>query len=298
MKRDPTHPSASPEKPPAKRDAGDDQAPFAAPLNLETFKRASTAAPRRYSENAPTIVPPKTEQEMLAGGAERDPFDFELPAGEDNGRATITNEVELEAARIQSVVMRSSPPPRPPSSGEEDGNLLSMANAQAPTVPPPRDYDSATMIAAPASTAQPQFNVMSLEAPLEAEILETKPIEPIAEMRDRFSLGDYTGALQLAEALVHDEATAAEAQTCAVSCRKILIKMYSARIGSLDRVPVVMVPHHQMRWLSIDHRAGFVLSHIDGMSSLEMILDVSGMPPLDALRILCELVQQRIISFR
>ena len=31
---------------------------------------------------------------------------------------------------------------------------------------------------------------------------------------------------------------------------------------------------------------------------LETILDVSGMPPLDALRILCELSQQRIISFR
>ena len=59
-----------------------------------------------------------------------------------------------------------------------------------------------------------------------------------------------------------------------------------------------MVPRHQLRWLSIDHRAGFVLSLVDGVSSLEMILDVSGMPTLDALRILYELMQQRIISFR
>jgi len=74
--------------------------------------------------------------------------------------------------------------------------------------------------------------------------------------------------------------------------------MYTARIGPLDRVPLVMVPRDQLRWLSIDHRAGFVLSRVDGVSSLEMILDVSGMPELDSLRILCELAQQRIISFR
>jgi hypothetical protein len=74
--------------------------------------------------------------------------------------------------------------------------------------------------------------------------------------------------------------------------------MYAARIGPLDRVPVVIVPRDQLRWLSIDHRAGFMLSHIDGVSSVEMILDVSGMPLLEALRILFELVQQRVISFR
>jgi hypothetical protein len=74
--------------------------------------------------------------------------------------------------------------------------------------------------------------------------------------------------------------------------------MYTARIGPMDRVPVVMVPREQLRWLSIDHRAGFLLSHIDGVSNLEMILDVSGMPTLDALRILCELQQQKVISFR
>jgi hypothetical protein len=59
-----------------------------------------------------------------------------------------------------------------------------------------------------------------------------------------------------------------------------------------------MVPRDQLRWLSIDHKAGFVLSLVDGVSSLEMIIDVSGMPELDTLRILSELAQQRIISLR
>jgi hypothetical protein len=127
----------------------------------------------------------------------------------------------------------------------------------------------------------------------------TEPSEDaLREMRDRFSLGDYTGALVLAEGFLDHMPNNAEVNDCADQCRAVLRQMYTARIGPLDRVPVVTVARDQLRWLSIDHRAGFVLSHIDGISSLEMILDVSGMPVLDALRILCELAQQRIISFR
>jgi hypothetical protein len=40
------------------------------------------------------------------------------------------------------------------------------------------------------------------------------------------------------------------------------------------------------------------LSLIDGSSTVEMILDVCGMAKLDAFRILHELVQQKIVSFR
>jgi hypothetical protein len=118
------------------------------------------------------------------------------------------------------------------------------------------------------------------------------------EMNDRVSLGDYTGALSIAEKLLAVDPGNAVVGSCADNCRTVLRQMYIAKIGPMDRVPLVMVPRDQLRWLSIDHRAGFVLSLVDGVSSLEMILDVSGMPELDALRILTELAQQRIISFR
>jgi hypothetical protein len=117
-------------------------------------------------------------------------------------------------------------------------------------------------------------------------------------MRDCFALGDYTGALDAAEKILGTDAADQEALDMAHNCRANLEQMYKTKLGALDRVPIVMVPSGELRWLSIDHRAGFVLSNIDGVSSLEMIIDVSGMPNLDALRILCELAQQRIISFR
>jgi hypothetical protein len=140
------------------------------------------------------------------------------------------------------------------------------------------------------------------DAGSEAEALPQMPDaptqDPSAEMRDKFSLGDYSGALFVAEALLGDDPTHPEALRYAENCRAVLQKMYTARIGPLDRVPIVVVPRDQLRWLSIDHRAGFVLSLVDGVSSLEMVLDVSGMPLLDVLRILYELVQQRVIAFR
>jgi len=125
-----------------------------------------------------------------------------------------------------------------------------------------------------------------------------EPYDPVAEMHDRFSLGDYSGSLVIAESLLSDDEAHSEARKYAENCRQILEQMYTARIGALDRVPFVAIPLDQLRWLSIDHRAGFVLSHVDGVSTLEQVLDVSGMPLLDTLRILYELVQHRVIAFR
>jgi hypothetical protein len=61
-------------------------------------------------------------------------------------------------------------------------------------------------------------------------------------------------------------------------------------------VASVAVPSDQIRWLTLDHRAGFLLSLIDGGSTVDQILDISGMTRLDALRIMYQLLDQRVIS--
>jgi len=232
---------------------------------------------------------------------------------------TLTDPAELEDARIRSV--GSTPAARRPT----PQGLLSLANARVPSNLPPRKESTNSLGAvdreweelatspppplqqelidatarrkqAPVTEAPPDLAVE--EAPPPAA--EPDPLVPATaqEMNDRVALGDYTGALEIAERLLESDPDTEPVKVCAESCRGVLLQMYTARIGPLDRVPLVMVARDQMRWLSIDHRAGFVLSLVDGVSSLEMILDVSGMPSLDALRILSELAQQRIISFR
>ena len=170
-------------------------------------------------------------------------------------------------------------------------SALSMANARAPSAP----EVPAVRRPSPSSIEAAVLGAIGNAGP---EIIERTIDDPIAEMRERFSLGDYTGALEIAELMLAEDPADAEAAECAESCRGVLEGMYAARLGPLDRVPSVLVQRTQLRWLSIDHRAGFVLSLIDGSSTLEMILDVCGMPRLDAIRILHELVQQKIVALK
>lgn len=118
----------------------------------------------------------------------------------------------------------------------------------------------------------------------------------IADMKDRYAVGDFTGALVIAESILEHNPEDPDAKRYADSCREVLTQMYSARVGDLRQVVSVAIPAEEIRWLSLDHRAGFLLSLVDGHSTVEDILDISGMPRLDALRLMYTLLQQRVIS--
>lgn len=128
------------------------------------------------------------------------------------------------------------------------------------------------------------------------------PSEPAREhgtrndMQDRYAVGDFTGALVVAESILDSNPDDEDAKRYAQSCREVLTQMYAARLGPMDQVPSVVVPADQITWLSLDHRAGFLLSLVDGISNIEEILDVSGMTRLDALRIMYTLAQQNVIA--
>jgi hypothetical protein len=266
MSEDPRK-KASTLPPPVAPSADDDRSErptLAPPFDVEAFARSSTGpASRRFSTDSPTEAPPPGEQR--------------------SERITMTNEVELEKARAESVRLGEPVRYRTPSA-------LSIVNARMPSSPILPAARSPT----PSSIEAAVLGVVnSSPAP---EITERTIEDPIAEMRERFSLGDYTGALEMAELILAEDPATVEAEECAENCRSVLEKMYAARLGPLSRRPSVLVARAQLRWLSLDHRAGFVLSLIDGTSTLDMILDLSGMPRLDALRILLELVQQKVVA--
>ncbi|HEX6274148.1 MAG TPA: hypothetical protein VFZ53_13965 [Polyangiaceae bacterium] len=123
-----------------------------------------------------------------------------------------------------------------------------------------------------------------------------QPSPEVLGMRDRYATGDFTGALVVARALLERTPDHEEARRCQERCTEVLSQMYFARLGSPAQAVRVAVPNDQIRWLSLDHRAGFLLSLVDGHSTIEELLDISGMPRLDALRILYELLDQRVIA--
>jgi hypothetical protein len=186
------------------------------------------------------------------------------------------------------------------------------------TVPPPRGSKGARRQRAvtrrdqPASrqkhaSSQPK-GAQAKQTPAEGTGLELQSISerPAAaparraggghELKDRYAMGDFSGALDVAEAILEKDPDDLDAQRYAQSCRDVLMQMYSERMGSLRQVARVAIPSDQIRWLSLDHRSGFLLSLVDGTSTIEEILDISGMQRLDALRILHALFEQRVIS--
>lgn len=128
-----------------------------------------------------------------------------------------------------------------------------------------------------------------------------KPSSPTldigAEMHERFALGDFSGALQLAELTLGAQPDREDAKEVAERARERLIHLYSSRFGSLARVPVVAVRDGDLRWLGLDHRAVFLLSRVDGRATLEELLEVGGMPRVEALKTFVELFDVGAIRF-
>lgn len=120
--------------------------------------------------------------------------------------------------------------------------------------------------------------------------------ERIAAMRECFSFGDYAGALTMADVILATQSDNLLARDIRAKCRATLEDVYALRLGPLDRIPSIVTLPKKTGNRAIDSRTGFLLSLIDGASTFEAILDVCGMPRLDALRILDDLVQRGSIA--
>jgi hypothetical protein len=71
---------------------------------------------------------------------------------------------------------------------------------------------------------------------------------------------------------------------------------YERRLGSLTALPKLRLRPEEYRGLSLDPSAGFLVANMDGICTIEMILDVAGMPRVEALRILVELLEDHVIE--
>jgi hypothetical protein len=120
----------------------------------------------------------------------------------------------------------------------------------------------------------------------------------VEEMEELYAVDDFTGALRLAELILGGKSDHEKARACADACRSKLEQLYINKIGSLDRVPVYALKDADMRWLGLDHRAGFVLSRVDGKATVEELVDICGMPRMEVFKTLIELLNQGAIHLR
>ncbi len=77
--------------------------------------------------------------------------------------------------------------------------------------------------------------------------------------------------------------------------RETIMTVFQTYLGDLSRQPILSRPLHELAKAPINPRAAFLLSRVDGSLSLDEILDVSGMPRLEAYRYLCHLLLRGIL---
>lgn len=288
--------------------------PFLEPLELEELEsRPAQAAETHEEMEDPDVFervtavpgeldvaalmaqaePPAPREESPSGLFERTTAETERPAA-----STPTSEpppvLSAPASSAKRAARRASRPQRPPSRPgvERPSRRSSPSTPRQPAIeldlePVPREPEPA-----------PYYD--ALEADLGVSVrppsLPGAHEDPeVVEMKDRYATGDFSGALIVAEGILETHPHHDEARRCQTRCTEVLSQMYLARLGSLAQVVRVAVTSDQIRWLSLDHRAGFLLSLVDGESSIETLLDISGMARLEALRILFGLLDQRVI---
>lgn len=111
-----------------------------------------------------------------------------------------------------------------------------------------------------------------------------------------FDQGTFEGSLWLCEKILSIEPDNAEGADLLQRNQEVLLGQYERTLGDMTLVPMVQIPPQEIVWHKLDHRAGFLLSRVDGMLSYDDILDISGMGRFEACRILAQLVEQGVIG--
>jgi hypothetical protein len=110
--------------------------------------------------------------------------------------------------------------------------------------------------------------------------------------------GDLEAAIIALELALDERPDSAVAQKLIHRHGDTLLDIYERYIDNPAAVPILAISPIEFHEHAIDSRAAFLLSRIDGVLTIEDILDVSGMPRLEAYRYLCGMLRQGILALR
>jgi tetratricopeptide (TPR) repeat protein len=118
----------------------------------------------------------------------------------------------------------------------------------------------------------------------------------LAAAKELFSLGDFSGSLELIEKILQLDPDHGEARDYLRQNESTLVSMYESKLGPLTHIPRLAIKPEEVMWLNLDHRAGFLLAQIDGTVDYDTLFALSGLPRLDTARILANLIADGVIT--
>ncbi len=110
------------------------------------------------------------------------------------------------------------------------------------------------------------------------------------------ALDDHSGALELLDRAAKLSPADSTVTAMIEKSHQTLLRMYESKLGKTSVNPRVLLNDDEIIWLNLDHRAGFVLSQIDGQVSFDDLFEISGMSRLDTAKILSQLIEDGVIS--
>jgi hypothetical protein len=122
-------------------------------------------------------------------------------------------------------------------------------------------------------------------------------VEPTIEHARRLHLdGDYEQALFLVSHILERTPRHPEAGELSAICRAALERECIDALGSEAGLPVATVSAEELKGFALDNTSAFLFSLVDGATSVENILDISGLPRLLALRHLRNMLERGIVG--
>ena len=107
--------------------------------------------------------------------------------------------------------------------------------------------------------------------------------------------GDLERSVAAIDLALSEDPNSALGQKLIHRNRETIMSVFQSYLGNLDRAPQLARPLHELANAPISPRAAFLLSRIDGLLTIDEILDVCGMPRLEAYRYLCQLFLRGIL---
>ena len=118
----------------------------------------------------------------------------------------------------------------------------------------------------------------------------------LADALELFRKGEVQESLELFETLARQNPGRMEVQGYFELVRSHLFKYYRERVADTSSVLKVKIAPQEIMKYDLPVDAGFLLSMIDGSTSVNEILALSGMDPFDGLRLVHRLLEAGIIE--
>jgi len=249
------------------------------------------ALTRDFSEKPTARSPgPSRIDRFRSEGSESPHGEGPPPAG---GRGTPVRNDELIAMPTRNLGLRDArPATEDETTGEVDVHKIRAARQNGRPKPDlsgidPIDARSAEIL-----------EDVDRNAPV-SETREDRTRRRITALLERAVAWGHTGELERAVTAVDlalsEDPNSALAQKLIHRNRDAIMTAFQGFLGDLQRSPALARPLHELGSAPISPRAAFLLSRVDGTLSLDEILDVSGMPRLEAYRYLCQLFLRGIL---